>query len=1137
MSSEACAACGAANPAAALFCGRCGATLGRECPSCGAVVGFEAAFCTSCGAAFEAAPPPPTAEERKVVSVLFADLVGFTGRAEHLDPEDVSGLLAPYHGRVRAELERFTGTVEKFIGDAVVALFGAPVAHGDDAERAVRAALVIREAIAELNEAEPSLALHVRIGVTTGEALVRSDARVSEGEGMAAGDVVNTAARLQAAAPVDGILVDDATHRLTQHEFEYREHESVSAKGKAAPVSVWEVVALRARRGVDIAFKGGAALVGRDDELDALRDAFARAARGRTTQLITLAGVPGMGKSRLVYELSAALDADPDLYAYWRQGRSLPYGQGVSFWALGEMAKAHAGILESDDAETAEAKLREAVGHAVTDASEAAWIEGHLRPLVGLGGDAGSEDRRSESFAAWRRFFESLAEQHPVVLVFEDLHWADDGLLDFIDHLVDWAGDFPLLVVCTARPELLERRPGWGGGKRNAATISLAPLSEDNTGRLLEALVGRAERELVSRSGGNPLYAEEYARMLAQRKNGGELPLPDSVHGIIAARLDTLPRDEKALVQDAAVLGKMFWAGELAHVAGIAPAAVAERLHGLERKEFVRRERRSSVAGDTAYVFRHVLVRDVAYGQIPRSRRAEKHRLAAEWIDSLAGDRREDLADMVAHHYSSALALARATGQTADELAERARHALREAGDRGAALNAFSAAARFYGEALALWPEADAERPRLLLDYGRAVFWAEAAGGEALESARAGLLAAGDRELAAEADVLLAELAWARGDRDAAFDRLENAAALLNEAPASRSKAYVLSSLSRFLMIADESEDAIRVGREALAMADELDLAELRAHALNNIGVARTSIGDPQGIADLERALALAEKINSLQSVRGYLNLGSIFAHLGELGRMFELHARGRAAAERFGDAVGMGWFAAEHAYELYWTGRWEEAAERAEALVVAPRTEGPHRVEIDGRLVRGWIRLARGEHAGAREDAARGLAFAREAKDPQALFPTLALSARVALAGGNDDEALEFAEKLLEAWSESATTLASFWTADLAAVMAGCGRGERLLEEAARPHAATRWLEAACALAAGKLEQAADLYGEIGSAPDEAFARLRAAERLIAEDRRSDAETQLKRALAFYRRIDAKAYLDDGEALLTASI
>ena len=442
------------------------------------------------------------AEERKVVTAVFVDLVDFTERSERLDPEDVRGFLAPYHARAKAELERFGGTVEKFIGDAVVAVFGAPIAHEDDAERAVRAALAVRDAISELNADDPSLGLSVRVGAATGEALVNLNARPEQGEQLAAGDVLNTASRLQSAAPPDGILVDEATRRLTENAIEHREAESVFAKGKADPVTVWEPIAPKARLGVDIAFRGGAPLVGRSDELNALLDAVARSQRDRAPQLVTLVGVPGIGKSRLVWELFSALDSDPAQYVTWRQGRSLPYGDGVAFWALGEMTKAQAGILESDDAEAAEAKLRAAVEYVLDEVGEARWVEGHLRPLAGLG--AGAEaggDHATEALAAWRRFFEALAEQRPLILVFEDLHWADDGLLDFVDQMAEWTTDVPLLILCTARPELLDRKPGWGGGKRNATTISLAPLSQDDTAELVSSLLdGRLQGRASERA-------------------------------------------------------------------------------------------------------------------------------------------------------------------------------------------------------------------------------------------------------------------------------------------------------------------------------------------------------------------------------------------------------------------------------------------------------------------------------------------------------------------------------------------------------------------------------------------------------------------------------------------------------------
>src|SRR5919106_6743402 len=524
----------------------------------------------------------PSCGQRNPDGFRFCDLVGFTGRAERMDPEEVRSLLQPYHARVRRELERFGGTVEKFIGDAVVALFGAPTAHEDDPERAVRAALAIRDWVAGESE------LHVRIGVNTGEALVSLGARPSEGEGMASGDVVNTAARLQSAAPVDGILVGEQTYRATERAVEYREHEPVQAKGKVEPVRVWEAVQARARFGVDLTPATAAPLVGRDQELELLLAGFRRAADDRVPQLVSVVGVPGIGKSRLLGELFGAIDRG-DRLVRWRQGRSLPYGEGVSYWALGEMVKAEAGILETDSGEETAEKLSQAVELLVRDDSDRTWLESHLRPLVGLAADEPGGDRRGEAFAAWRRFFEVLGEERPLVLVFEDLHWADDGLLDFVDHLVDWLTDVPVLVVGSARPELLTRRPAWGGGKANATTISLAALSDEDTARLVHALLERSvlpadvQSAVLDRAGGNPLYAEEFVRMVAEGARD-ELELPGSVQGIISARLDALDPVDKDLLQNAAVVGKVFWPGVLAAIGERDRLDIEQRLPVLERR-------------------------------------------------------------------------------------------------------------------------------------------------------------------------------------------------------------------------------------------------------------------------------------------------------------------------------------------------------------------------------------------------------------------------------------------------------------------------------------------------------------------------------------------------------------------------
>ena len=497
-------------------------------------------------------------------------------------------------------------------------------------------------------------------------------------------------------------------------------------------------------------------------------DALGRVRDERQPQLVTLVGVPGIGKSRVVYELSQAADHDPELIS-WRQGRCLPYGDGVTFSALAEIVKAHMGILETDVAGVVEQKLR--------DSTPDEWVRTHLRPLV---------DRREEAFTAWRRFLEEIAARGPLTLVFEDLHWADDSLLDFIDHLVDWASAVPLLVVCTTRPELLERRPAWGGGKTNASTVSLTPLSDQETTRLVGGLIGKAvlpaetHEALLARAGGNPLYAEQYARLLEDRL-AGELALPETVQGVIAARLDVLDPGQKSLLQDAAVVGKSFWLGALTSISGVERKAAEVRLHALERKGFVRRERETSIERDTEYAFLHVLVRDVAYGQIPRAPRSEKHELAARWIESLG--RSEDHAEMLAHHYGEALALARAAGVETESLEKPARRALRDAGDRAMALNAYEVALRFYEQALDLSPESPAERAQLLFGRAKAYFLGVGEGRvDLFASARDAFDEAGDREAAAEAQVFETIALRSAGRTREAVEGAELAADLLADA-------------------------------------------------------------------------------------------------------------------------------------------------------------------------------------------------------------------------------------------------------------------------------------------------------------------------------------------------------------------
>jgi len=1097
------------------------------CSNCGRENADDARFCSNCGSVL--APAASAREERKVVTVLFCDLVGFTGRAERMDPEEVRALLQPYHARVREELERYGGTVEKFIGDAVVALFGAPTAHEDDPERAVRAALTIREAVAGEE-------LHVRVGVTTGEALVALDARPQSGEGMASGDVVNTGARLQAAAPVDGVLVDETTYRATARVIEYREHAAVDAKGKAEPVPVWEAVSARSRLGLDVGERTATPLVGRARELELLTGALERARQDRIVQLVTLVGEPGIGKSRLALELFRRIHDDPELIR-WRQGRCLPYGEGVTLWALAEMVKAEAGVLETDSSDDAATRLGQTVAAAIADAGEAAWVERHLRPLVGLGGDVTlTGEHGDEAFAAWRRFFEGVADDGPFVAVFEDLQWADDTLLDFVDHLVDWAADVPLLVVAIARPELLTRRPSWGGGKPNAVTQSLGPLSDEETAGLVHSLLGRAvlparvRHSLVANAGGNPLYAEEFARMLAERPNDAAEPaLPESVQGIIAARLDSLEAAEKAVLQDASVLGKVFWLGALETLGGEERWRLERRLHNLERRELVRRDRQSAVGGERQYAFRHLLVREVAYGQIPRARRTEKHVATARWIEQLSPDRNEDRADMLAHHWTSALRYAEAGGRDRREIVGEARAALVEAGDRALSLNAPSAAAGFFAEALGLLGENE-RAPRLLLRYGRSLYLAgDASAEDALLEARDALAAAGDTEGAAFAESMLGHVSWLAGDASAARRRNERAVELVRSAAPSETTAHVLARAAASAQVGNRAEEAVAIGRQALALSEELGLVDLRVHALTTIGNARGDLGDPAGADDLEQAVELARAVNSREAGRALHNSGVDAFLAGDVGRYRDLHAEASRLYSRFGDPALARFARGATPGIAYLIGDWDEATDAADAFLAECET-APHYMENQARAFRALIRLGRDDLEGALADIERALALAGQAEDAQSKAPPLGVAARIFLELG-DPRAVPTALEVLDL--RIGTSPEPLSAPLLAALELPTPVDERLRSLLAeRYRRESSWLAGPRAAVERRFRDAAEIYASMPFPHAEAEARLRAAEQLAGEGQRGEADAELQRALAFWRSVGATRYVARGELL-----
>jgi class 3 adenylate cyclase len=665
-----CSACSQENPTSARFCNACGAPLSAQ----------------------ERGLP----EERKVVTVLFADLVGFTARAEKLDPEDVRAILTPYFARVRSELEAFGGTVEKFIGDAVMAVFGAPVAHGDDPERAVRAALAMCAAVDELNRNDPDLELRIRIAVNTGEALVSLAASAAQGEGVVAGDVVNTASRLQEAAPVNGILVGEETYRATRSVIRYEDAEAVVAKGKQRPISVWRALAAPAPPGERT--QGEVPMVGRASELTVLQGIWERVVAERRPQLVTLFGPAGIGKTRLATEFSELTRcADARVI----RGRSLPYGEVTPYGAFAAQVKQIAGMFDTDEISTASEKLEGAVASLLD--GDPAEIAAHIAMLIGVGTTGAAADQQTLFFSA-RRLVEALANERPTVLVFEDIHVSASSMLDLLETLASRVRDVPLLLLTIARPELLSERPAWGGGLPAYTALPLEPLGEEHSEelarRLLEAAGADAETagELAGTAEGNPLFIEELAVSVVERTAiAGELP--SSVRSIVAARLDALPRPERDALLDASVVGKVFWDGALTRMAEDREARL-KALDSLEGRDLIRRDPVSRLQGQQQFAFKHQLIFEVAYSTLPRALRRERHAAIAQFLEDAVGEEVGDVAPALAHHWREAADVERAISYLL---------AGAEQANRGwAKQEAF----RLYSEALELVPADDAARRR-----------------------------------------------------------------------------------------------------------------------------------------------------------------------------------------------------------------------------------------------------------------------------------------------------------------------------------------------------------------------------------------------------------------------------------------
>ncbi|HEY3577207.1 MAG TPA: AAA family ATPase [Gaiellaceae bacterium] len=662
-----CVACGQDNPAIARFCLACGALLAAE---------------------------TPRREERRIVSVVFVDLVGFTSRSEQLDPEDVRAILTPYHGTVRDELESFGGVVEKFVGDAVMAVFGAPTAHGDDPERAVRAALAVREAVATLNTEQPGLELQIRGAVNTGEAVVTLSARPALGEAMVAGDVVNTASRLQQHAPVGEIVVGEETYRATRAAIEYAPLEAVTVKGKTEPLQAWRAVAASSPTGER--HLSSTPFVGRTREVSLLDATWERVERERRPHLITVLGPPGVGKSRLTAEFMQRISARG---GHIVRGRCLPYRERSAYGPFAAQVKELAGIYDSDDLAVATEKLRRLVERLV-GAEEAEAVAGHIAILLGFETKATTPDRDT-LFQSVRIFIEAGARDEATAFVFEDIHWADPALLDLIELLAVRLHDLPVLLLTLARPELLDARPGWGGGMLAYNALPLEPLGGADAAELALHLLGADTKAAkVAKAGeGNPLFIEQLAAVLQE---GGEEAesLPTTIRGLVAARLDALPVEEREVILDASIAGRIFWRGAIERIAHD-PDCLGAALAALERRDLIRRDAVSRIEGDEQWSFKHVLIRDVAYDLQPRARRREGHRHIAEFIEESTPEVGEAGAALARHW------------RGAGELEHAVRHfvAAAEEAERGWAKQY---AVTLYKEALEMTPADDVDRVRFL---------------------------------------------------------------------------------------------------------------------------------------------------------------------------------------------------------------------------------------------------------------------------------------------------------------------------------------------------------------------------------------------------------------------------------------
>ncbi|GAA4442769.1 ATP-binding protein [Phytohabitans houttuyneae] len=1116
-----CPRCARTAAAADRFCAGCGAELSAACARCGRQLAAGAAYCTGCGAAVGTVQATVPQEDRRRISVLFVDLIDFTPYVESSDPELVRGMQTGFFSAARRVVGQYGGVVEKYIGDAVMALFGAPVATESDPLRCVRAGLELQRVLAGF-----AGDLRFRVGVATGEALVDVAAARDGGQAIVAGDVVNTASRMQSVAPPGGVLVCGTTYALTRDAIRFAARPAVTLRGRSAPTEVWlaeaPLRAARADRAAD-----ATPMIGREHELRLLDNALRRALQDRAPQLVTLFGHAGIGKSRLVRELHAlatpaASAAGGEAGVCWLVGNCPPFGDDVAFAALADIVKAECGILDTDTAPAAAQRLSSAVADLVP-AAEATRLVDALRPLVGLDGNRMPAE---EAESAWRRFLVALAARRPTVLVFEDLHWAGENMLRFLELLAASARDVPLMVLCTARPELVDQAPGWAG--TSSLAITLPPLPDHGIAALYSHLFGRGPvaadmlGPLVEVADGNPLYAHEYVRMLIEQgalrqsgrgwslDAGRELPMPDSVHGVIANRIDLLDSDDRQVLLAASVVGTSLWPGAVAAALSRPVEWVERCLRRLEQRDFVHERTQSTIAGQAEYRFRHVLVRDVCYRRLPRTERVARHERTAAWLDALSRTRDTDLAEVLAHHRWAAHEVAHSLGVRAERYALAAREALHRAARRAYALHALDAAAAHAERALALpgIPGLDLELLAAEISFHRQ----GSLDVPSLTSLADRLFTGGDHAGAARAWTLLGQAAWVRADRTAALASLDRAVELFDALPDSAQKADAYAELGRLHMLNYEREPAIQAATAAAEMAERLGAVEVIANARITVAAARYQAGDRAGLDELREVTRFCRERHLLALPRAVQNLAWAVREEGDWVGSDTLLAGGTdpgvLATGYSGDAM-----------RAYFAGDFPALLAAADAFLHTPTG----RWDMQVRGVRSVLRLLRGEahpdDVDEAVDTARGSGFHR----PH--WTALGLGAFCRALAGRAREAAALLDELVAAWRPVPALASGEWVAAAAYAAALTGPDAAALLRSALGEVGHRtpWAEAALHTvsapsrpAAGFLA-AAEIYGGIPDATDRVLALALAAGELrrAGDHPAADAVSQEVRAFA----------------------